>query len=241
MEDRERLAPIALPAEEPVAQFVIDRLFAKALFLDDTNVNLVLRAVTKYQTSNIVNAPSLTLRSGQRGNVKGLTTRTYVRDFEPEIAQAAVIAQPELDNVKDGVVLDVRAVASADRRFITLELRPTVIELVQDEFGNDIKQETVSLGTQNSSDVTIELPELRIQRLRTTATVPDGGTLLLGGLKQSVEQTMTSGVPFLSDIPILGSLFSRTGEYTSKRKLIILLKATIVAPEELEPERGFQR
>jgi general secretion pathway protein D len=216
-------------------------LSLQALFLDDTNVNLVLRAVAKYQTSNIVNSPSLTLRSGQRGNVKGLTTRTYVRDFEPEIAQAAVIAQPELDNVKNGVVLDVRAVASADRRFITLELRPTVIDLVPDEDGNDLRQETVSLGTQNSSDVTIELPELRIQRLRTTATVPDGGTLLLGGLKRSVEQKMTSGVPFLSDIPLLGSLFSRTGEYTSKKKLIILLKATIVAPEEREPERGFKR
>ena len=52
---------------------------------------------------------------------------------------------------------------------------------------------------------------------------------------------MTSGVPFLSDIPILGGLFSRSGEYTSKRKLIILLKATIVAPEEHEPSRGFKR
>ncbi|MHC4844822.1 MAG: type II secretion system protein GspD, partial [Planctomycetota bacterium] len=216
-------------------------LSLQALFFDDTNVEIVMRAVTKYQTSNIVNAPNLTLRSGQRGNVKALTTRTYVRDFEPEIAQAAVIAQPELDNVKEGVVLDVRAVASADRRFVTLELRPTVIDLVPDASGADLPQATVSLGTQNSNNVTIELPELRIQRLRTTATIPDGATLMLGGLKKSVEQNQDSGVPVLSDIPILGSLFSRQGEYTSKRKLIILLKATILAPEEHEPSLGFNR
>lgn len=216
-------------------------LSLQALFFDDTNVEIVMRAVTKYQTSNIVNAPNLTLRSGQRGNVKALTTRTYVRDFEPEIAQAAVIAQPELDNVKEGVVLDVRAVASADRRFVTLELRPTVIDLVPDASGADLPQATVSLGTQNSNNVTIELPELRIQRLRTTATIPDGATLMLGGLKTSVEQNQDSGVPVLSDIPILGSMFSRQGEYTSKRKLIILLKATILAPEEHEPTLGFNR
>jgi type II secretory pathway component GspD/PulD (secretin) len=216
-------------------------LSLQALFFDDTSVELVMRAVTKYQTSNIVNAPNLMLRSGQRGNVKSLITRTYVRDFEPEIAQAAVIAQPELDNVKEGVVLDVRAVASADRRFITLELRPTVTDLIPDASGAALPQATVSLGTQNSNNVTIELPELRIQRLRTTATIPDGATLMLGGLKRSVEQNFKSGVPFLSDIPILGSLFSRQGEYTSKRKLIILLKATIVAPEEHEPSLGFQR
>ena len=95
----------------------------EALFLDDTNVSAVLRAVSKYQNSNIVNAPSLTVRSGQRGNIQVLSNLTYVRDFEPEIAQAAVIAQPELGIVKEGIVLDVRAVASADRRFITLELR----------------------------------------------------------------------------------------------------------------------
>ncbi len=216
-------------------------LSMQALFLDDTNVQAVLRAIAKYQTSNIVNAPSLTLRSGQRGNVKSMTTQTYVRDFEPEIAQAAVIAQPELDNVRNGVMLDVRAVASADLRFITMELRPTVVELVPDEQGNEIRTEVVSLATQNSSDVSIQLPELRIQRLRTTATIPDGGTLMLGGLKRSVEQQQSSGVPFLSDIPLLGSIFSRSGEYTSKRKLIILLKASIIAPEEHEPSPGFRR
>lgn len=216
-------------------------LSMQALFLSDTNVQAVLRAVTKYETSNVVNAPSLTLRSGQRGNVKQLTTRTYVRDFEPEIAQAAVIAQPELDNVKEGVILDVRAVASADRRFVTLELRPTIIDLVPDANGNPLPQATVSLATQNSSDVTIELPELRIQRLRTTATIPDGATLMLGGLKKSVEQDQQSGVTFLSDIPVLGSLFSRQGEYTSKRKLIILLKASILNPEENEPLFGAAR
>ncbi len=216
-------------------------LSLQALFLDDSNVQAVLRAVTKYQTSNVVNAPSLTLRSGQRGNVKQLTTRTYVRDFEPEIAQAAVIAQPELDNVKEGVILDVRAVASADRRFVTLELRPTIIDLVPDESGNPLPQETVSLATQNSSDVTIELPELRIQRLRTTATIPDGATLMLGGLKKAIEEEQRSSVPFLGDIPILGSLFTREGEYTSKRKLIILLKASILNPEEQEPTLGARR
>ncbi len=213
----------------------------EALFLDDTNVNAVLRAVTKYQNSNIVNAPSLTIRSGHRGNINVLTNRTYVRDFEPEIAQAAVIAQPELGVVRDGIVLDVRAVASADRRFITLELRPTLAELVPDADGDPLPEALVSLGTPNANNVTIQLPELKIQRLRTTATIPDGATLMLGGLKTSIEQDLRSETPFLADIPIIGSLFARQGQYTSKRKLLILLTARIMAPEEDEPTTGFLR
>jgi type II secretory pathway component GspD/PulD (secretin) len=110
-----------------------------------------------------------------------------------------------------------------------------VIDLVPDEFGFDLPQQTVSLGTQNSSDVTIELPELRIQRLRTTATVPDGSTLMLGGLKRSVDQDQQSGLPWLSDIPVVGFLFTRKGDYQSRRKLLILMKASLLLPEELEP------
>ncbi len=216
-------------------------LSVDALFLNDTNVNAVLHAVEKYQTSNVVNAPTLTLRSGQRGNVKALSIYSYVRDFEPEIAQSAVIAQPELDNVMQGVMLDVRAVASADRRFVTLELRPTVTALIPDETGDVLPDVAVSLGTPGSNDVIIELPELRVQRVRTVATIPDGATLMLGGLKTSVDQNNNSGVPFISDIPVLGALFTRQGEYTSKRKLIILLKATILVSQEHEPNFGFTR
>jgi type II secretory pathway component GspD/PulD (secretin) len=216
-------------------------LSIEALFLDDTNVKAVIRAVTKYQNSNIVNAPSLTIRSGNRGNINVLSNLTYVRDFEPEIAQAAVIAQPELGIASEGIVLDVRAVASADRRFITLELRPTLAELIPDADGNKLPEALVSLGTPNANNVTIQLPELKIQRLRTTATIPDGATLLLGGLKTSVENDKQSETPFLADIPIIGSIFKRQGQYTSKRKLLILLSARILAPEEDEPGTGFLR
>ena len=212
-------------------------LSLQALVLDDTNVQAVLRAVTKYENSNIVNAPSLSLRSGHRGTIEVVTTRTYVYDFEPEIAQAAVIAQPEIRNVKEGIVLDVRAVASSDGRFITLEMRPTLAELVRDRFGDPLPDVLVSLATGNAADVTIELPELRIQRLRTTATVPDGATLMLGGLKRSVDQNQESGLPWISDIPLIGFLFTRKGDYQSRRKLLILMKATLIMPEELEP--GF--
>ena len=87
----------------------------------------------------------------------------------------------------------------------------------------------------------IQLPELNIQRLRSTATIPDGATLLLGGLKESVEQDFTSETPFLADIPLLGFFFKRQGTYNSKRKTLILLTARVIAPEESEPSTGFLR
>jgi type II secretory pathway component GspD/PulD (secretin) len=48
-------------------------------------------------------------------------------------------------------------------------------------------------------------------------------------------------VPFLGEIPVIGSLFSRTGDFTMKRKLMILLKASILNPDEYEPKTGASR
>jgi type II secretory pathway component GspD/PulD (secretin) len=154
-----------------------------------------------------------------------------VQDFDVEIAQAASIANPVVNVVQDGVVLDVRPVVSADRRFITLELRPTIANLKR-----PIREVVTTLGSQNS--VTIQLPEVELQRVRTSIPMPDGGTVMLGGLKVSDKQDNKSGVPILNKIPIVSFFFERKGQYVSNRKLLVLLKAVIVIPQEHEPTKA---
>ena len=126
-------------------------------------------------------------------------------------------------------MLDVRPVVSADRRFVTLEMRPTVAELQR-----PIETFTTSLGVSGNS-VTIQLPELEISRVRTSIPMPDGSTVLLGGMKVHEAQDLRSGVPILNKIPIFSFLFERQGTFITNRKLLILLKANIVIPQEQEP------
>ena len=59
--------------------------------------------------------------------------------------------------------------------------------------------------------------------------------VLLGGLKASDKQDQHSGVPILNKIPIVSFLFDRKGNYVSNRKLLVLLRANIVIPQESEP------
>lgn len=199
-------------------------------YLDDSQLEAILRAVQKYERVNLVTAPNLMVSNTQRGNLQVSNQVTYIKDFDVEIAQAAVIADPIVDVVREGVTLDVRPIVSNDRRFITLELRPTVATLVR-----PLRTFTSSLGT--GTAVTIEMPELRKESLKTTVVMPDGGTLLLGGLKFYEEEDIESGIPILKDIPFIGFLFSRDGKYSNIRDLIVLLRAEIVIMEELEPGR----
>ena len=197
-------------------------------YLNDLQLEMILRAVSKSSRTELVTAPRVLVFNTARANIAVMNQVAYVQDFNVEIAQAASIADPIINVVQDGVILDVRPVVSADRRFILMELRPTVATLRR-----PIREVATTLGSQNS--VTIQLPELDIQRVRTTVPMPDGGTVMLGGLKVSDKRNMQSGVPLLNKIPVLRFLFERRGTYVSNQKLLILINANIVIPEEHEP------
>ncbi len=198
-------------------------------YLDDTELEIVLRAVQKEERVQEISAPHLLVHNNARANIAVNRQFSYVRDFNVEIAQAAAVADPIVDVIKDGIVLDVRPVVSADRKFILLELRPTVANLAL-----PIPTFTPSLSV--GQPVTMQLPALTLQRVRTTVIVPDGGTLLLGGMKMVQKQDFDSGVPILKDLPGLSFFFSRKGTYRANKKILILLHANIVVPREYEPQ-----
>jgi Flp pilus assembly secretin CpaC/predicted TPR repeat methyltransferase len=197
-------------------------------YLDKTQVEVILRAVEKNDRATLVTAPRLTAFNGQRANVTILNQQSYISDFDVEIAQASQIGDPIVQVIRDGTILDLRPVVSSDRRFITMELRPTIAVLTR-------PIATFQTTLANGPPVTIQLPELAVQRVRTTVTVPDGGTLLLGGLKFLQEQRLDSTVPFMDKIPIASFFFSRKGTYLEKRNVLILIRARILRPEENEP------
>ena len=197
-------------------------------YLNDLQMQLVLRAVEKSERTEIVSSPRILVSNTGRANLTFLNQVAYVKDFDVEIAQAASIADPIVDVVEEGVILDVRPIVSADRRFITIELRPTIAQLTR-----PIAEVVTTLGSQNS--VTIQLPELDLRKARTSIPMPDGATVLLGGLKNSEKKSLKSGVPILNKIPFVSALFERKGNSISNRKLMILLKADIIIPSEHEP------
>lgn len=204
------------------------------VFLDDTQVEVVLRAVEKNERIEQVSAPRLSVYDTQRANVSVMTQNSYVQDFDVEIAQSAAIGDPIVQTIRDGIILDVRPIVSADRRFITMEMRPTVAELVR-------PFPTFQTSLANGPPVTIQVPEIAISRVRTTVTMPDGGSLMLGGVKFFRDNSAESGIPVVSKIPIISFLFSRKAKVIQRRNLLILVQANVVIPEEHAPTTGLAR
>jgi hypothetical protein len=197
-------------------------------FLDDVEVEAVLRAVSKQERSEQIEAPRLLIYNNTRASMHVLQEISYIKDFEVEIAQAAAVANPVIGTIYDGVTLDVRPVVDSELKFITMELRPTVMTLQL-----PVTNFTTTLGI--GQPISIQLPEVTLQRVRTTVTLPDGATMLLGGMRLVERLNLNSGVPVLKDLPGLSFLFSRKGTSLQNRKILILINAKIVIMEELEP------
>ena len=172
----------------------------------------------------------MTASNGQRVHVSVITQRSYVQDYELVSGGTGLVvsevADPVIDTFQDGVVLDVRPVISADRRYITVDVRPTLASLIN----GVISTVTISPGTLNNaaSLVEIDLPEISLQQAFTSVTVPDGGSVLLGGFRSLNQMSHKSQVPILGNIPILKNLFRRKAYLNEKRSLYILITAKII-------------
>ncbi len=190
-------------------------------YLDDLQLSMILRATEKSLAARTLTAPVITVYNTQRANLTVVNQLSYIQDFDVEVAQTSFIADPIIGIIQDGLSLDVRPTVSNDRRYITLELQPTVADLLE-----PIPTFATTLGS-TTQPVVIQLPELRLQQARTTVRIPDQGSILIGGLKNIVTVDRQSETPFLGKIPIIGFLFSRKGRSDEIRHLMILVRAEI--------------
>lgn len=194
--------------------------------IDDTQLNLILRAVEKRQDAEVMNSQILSVLNRERGHVAVINQTAYVRDFDVEVAQAAFIADPKIDVIQDGIVLDVKPVIQHDRKYITLNLNPTVAELQR-----PIPTFTTSLAG-STLPVTLQLPNLTVTNFSTTAKVPDGGTVLIGGLRQVLTKERRAEVPLLARLPLISFLFKQEGSADENRSLMVMVRATITDVRE---------
>jgi general secretion pathway protein D len=203
-------------------------------FLDGIQVDFLLRATQADRRSSIMNAPRLVLFNGQRAWVGVLTSTSYVASVFPVVDENAVALQPNVQQLPTGTVLDVQAVVSSDKRYVTMNLRPGVAQPVGPlqvfPFSGG------SSGAAAAADAFIQLPNVQRQVIRTTVSVPDGGTLLIGGLKTAQEIEAEAGVPILSKIPVLKRLYSARNLVKDEQVLLILVKPKILIQREQEEE-----
>jgi type II secretion system protein D len=90
----------------------------------------------------------------------------------------------------------------------------------------EVSQEVSDAVVTESSSITS--PTIQTRKIETTLVVPDGRTVLLGGLIKTTSNNNHSGVPVLKDIPVLGHLFRTNAKSDDRTELLVLITVNVI-------------
>lgn len=217
-------------------------------FLDDFQVNFLIRATQASLNSTIVTAPRVTVFNGQQAWVVVSSEQAYVSDLEPVTGENVGLFNPIIDIIPSGVTLVVTPTVSADRKYVTMALNPQVRQLVSlvsfPVFGLTTGGTTTGTGGTGTGgqsitfSANVQLPLSQFTSVYTIVAVPDQGTLLLGGQTLAGEIEVEQGVPILSKIPFIKRLFTNKSTAKDEQVLLILVKPIIIIQQE-EEQKNF--
>src|SRR5262249_21259879 len=177
-------------------------------FLDDQQVRKVLEAVQGASRSSVMQAPKVLLANGQAGTVDVLDTHYFVTGVDVERKGEQVIFRPKNEPFTTGFGMKATPVVSADRRFVEVALKIEQKDLASAQVPviPFMVPPDANKGQASPFVQFVQQPAFATVNVEKTVTIPDGGTVLLGGLRKVGKVHEDREVPVLSKIPHVNRL-----------------------------------
>ena len=170
----------------------------------------VISALDEVTDVRLLQTPSVMVRNNAEAELNvGTSIPVSSVSFDPISGGVGTVSQVQY--LDTGVILKVRPRVTQDGMVFL-----------------DIVQEVSSPGpVPQNCDVNCNVP-IDTRRLKTEAAVQSGETVMLAGLISEGTTTGSSGVPGLSRIPVIGSLFGTRGHHTDRSEVIVLLTPRVI-------------
>ncbi|HEX4696710.1 MAG TPA: type II and III secretion system protein [Candidatus Udaeobacter sp.] len=233
-------------------------IFGLAGVFTNPQFQVVIRALNQKKGIDLLSAPRVTTKSGQRAIVEVVREfrypRTYTQPQVPSISSTTgttvigggtvpVVVTPttpqDWETRNTGVTLEVEPVVGGDATTIDLNLVPQVVEFEGFiNYGSPIN--AVGVNTLAGAITTsvpvlltenvINQPVFSTRKVTTSVSVYDGQTVVLGGLMREDVQKTEDKVPIIGDIPLVGRAFRSNVDQHIKKNLVIFVTARIITP-----------
>ena len=187
----------------------------------------LLTGVAKDQEIRRLNSPRVTAFNTQTAHTLVVNQAAYIQDLEVNQTGVIPVINPVIGVLNTGSILEVRPTISFDRKYVVLEIQPTLAEQIGES------QALLNLSG-GFTTVPVQLPIVSVTKIKTTVNVPDGGTVLLGGLKREVKQEASIGLPALRRLPLANLFFGRNADAALRSNLFVLINTHITVVHEEE-------
>ncbi|MDE5453572.1 BON domain-containing protein [Bradyrhizobium sp. CSA112] len=198
------------------------------------SVTATLRAMESAGVVRTLAEPNLTAISGE--------SATFIAGGEFPVPAGyscdplTRVCQTQISFKKFGISLNFTPVVLAEGR-ISLRVMTEVSELSND---NSI---TLTQSLSNNSTNSLTIPSVKTRRAETTLEIPSGGAMAMAGLIADQTKQAVNGLPGLSQLPVLGTLFRSRDYVNNQTELMVLVTPYVVravAQKDLSrPDDGF--
>ncbi len=179
--------------------------FAWNLIRDNVFLGLELSALEDSGYAEIVSQPKVITGDKQQASIESGTEIPY-RDASSASGEGGGVA----------------ATVSFKKALLKLDVTPQITP--DDKIIMDL-----IINQDSPGENTIAGPTIDTTKLETQVLVPDGQTVVLGGIFTNNVITSQSKVPLLGDVPVLGRLFRRDISHEDKRELLIFITPRIMS------------
>jgi type II secretory pathway component GspD/PulD (secretin) len=191
-------------------------------FYGDKGINALLTAVQTKSYGRVMAKPKILVNDNETGKIVAKDT-TYVVKTGQVQAIGTGGASNTLITSTDYTAYDAG---------VTLDIKPHISE-------GDLLRLEIAL---NRSDFTPTIgdkpPNTTSSDITTVVTVPDGSTIILGGLVKLNQGKAGTKVPLLGDLPLIGAAFRTVSDEDIQKKLYIFVRAEIIRPGSQAMAKG---
>ncbi len=185
----------------------------------DVAFDAAIEAMQTFGGVTVVANPHVRAKHGQPALFQSGRSFQYVSNVARELDENGNISYAVTTaNVFDGIMLGVMPFITDDNK-VDLQIFP---------IKSEVDRGSMDLVEVTSGGDRITLPQVDVKNVSTTVRVGDGDTIILGGLIDKAQGETDTGVPVLSDIPILGWLFKTRKSTDAVRELVIVMTVKVV-------------
>jgi type II secretory pathway component GspD/PulD (secretin) len=178
------------------------------------NLNVYLSALQSKTDFTVLSRPSIFTSNNRKGTISS-GERIAVPTSSNSFSSGGASTNIEYQDVV--LKLEIIPLVNSENE-ITMQ-----ISLLNDELGNP---QIIQGAGNNGKDLTV--PGITTREIVTTVTVPNNETVVLGGLITTRNEKTKSGIPVLSSIPYVGSLFGSTGTRKNRSELMVFIQPSVV-------------
>lgn len=207
--------------------------------LNRYQMNVLLRAIEQHSDADLMSAPKITVLSGRKAEIVVAQELRYpesYRDGHAEVGNsksaasagtALIAGVPEKFVTRNvGVEMSVTPLVGSNKK-IHLCLEPCVTEFegFVEYGGKNVVTNGTNITPYSSGYIQ---PVFSTRKIKTEVSLSNGSTLVMGGLTREEVKETHDKIPFFSQIPVLGKLFTSKGQTSQKKNLLIFVTANLV-------------